>query len=114
MDERGLCAGNPPDVDVELPSFNHAEGLLLLRVHVLQVLGELLRGNRNGAIGRRLFEDDGPAFAPAALRADERRENESEDYNNCVPSHGLSLEVELNADLGQLDKQDAPRRRTAR
>src|SRR5439155_19620157 len=111
MDERRLRVRDPPDVDVELPSLDHPKRLKLLRIHVLQVLRQLLCGNHNGPIGRRLLEDDGlpltTAASLAALRTKVRAHGEECAYqanghqDDCLPSHGLSSEVELEAELHQ-------------
>ena len=57
--ERRLGVGDPADVDVELAAFDHPQRLELFRVHVLEVLRQLLLRNRHPVVGWRLLQDDG-------------------------------------------------------
>jgi hypothetical protein len=65
---------DPPDVDVELAALDHPQRLKLLRIHVLEMLGELLGGNRDRSIGRCLLEDDRLPLTTAASLAGLRTE----------------------------------------
>src|SRR4030095_1400980 len=63
MDEAGFGRGDATDVHVVLAALDHAKRLELLRIHVLQVLRELVLGNGDRVVLRCLLENDCPSFA---------------------------------------------------
>src|SRR5712691_5516873 len=68
VNERRFGVGDAPDIDVVSASFDHPQRLELLRVHVLEILAELLLWNGDGAVGWRSLENHGcPFAAPASL-----------------------------------------------
>ncbi len=69
MHQPGLGRGDAADVHVVLAALDHAKRLELLRIHVLQVLGELVFWNGDRMVFRCLFKDDRPALAPRSAAA---------------------------------------------
>src|SRR4029434_152409 len=63
MHQPGFSSRDTADVHVVFAALDHAKRLELLRIHVLQVLGELVLGNGDRMVLWRLLQDDRSALA---------------------------------------------------
>ena len=109
-----IRVGDPANVHVVLPAFNHSECRKLLGVHILYVLRQLLLRDRNSVIFWGLLEDGRACSAlPRGILCEHCRAGHLDKCyaqggkcyvtKDCIP-HGVSLSINCgSADNSRLD-----------
>src|SRR5687768_7359138 len=87
MHETGLSVGDAADVDVVLAALDHPQRLELLRIHLPQVLRELLFRNGDRPTLGRLLHDYGPTASPLGPRHGRAGRQSTQDGDH-TGSHG--------------------------